>query len=338
MRRDCSGCSACIPARLLDHYLHTAHRAVVLIDPHMEPLELVPARPGVAFAAPATAKQAGIRVHGRAGRDHRRGPAGRGRQLRPPCLAAGLDHEHVLSPLRGWEDNALAQQAALAAACRAGDVNGEAHAVCGLALGYARSGRFGDAVPRFERALGLFDSAGDLVSQARIHNSLIRIAQHEGRLADALEHAAQALILYRAAGHRPGQAAILNDVGYCHARLGDFQQALAYCEQGLAAIREVGDRNGEAATLDSLGYIHGGLGNPGRAAGCYQRAIGIYRELADRFNEADTLVNLGDLWSRAGDSQAARRSWADALAILDEIGHPDGDEVRAKLDGIPPDV
>ena len=66
---------------------------------------------------------------------------------------------------------------------------------------------------------------------------------------------------------------------------------------------------------------------------CYQRAIGIYRELADRFNEADTLVNFGDLWSRAGDSEAARRSWADALAIFDEIGHPDGDEVRARLDG-----
>jgi tetratricopeptide (TPR) repeat protein len=319
--------------RVLDHYLHTAHRAAVLIDPHMEPLELVPARPGVAFTAPATAdaalswftaEQAGIIAAVRLAAE---GSFGR----RAWQLAWTMSTFFLR---RGaWEDNALAQQAGLAAAGRAGDVNGEAHAVCGLALGYARSGRFGDAVPYFERALGLFDSVGDLASQARIHNSLIWIAEHEGRLADALEHAAQALTLYRAAGHRSGQAAILNDVGYCHARLGDFQQALAYCEQGLAAIREVGDRNGEAAALDSLGYIHGGLGDPGRAADCYQRAIGIYRELADRFNEADTLVNLGDLWSPAGDSEAARRSWADALAILDEIGHPDGDEVRARLDG-----
>jgi len=324
--------------RLLDHYLHTAHRAAVLIDPHMEPLELVPARPGVAVAAPATAdaalswftaEQAGIIAAVRLAAE---GSFGR----RAWQLAWTMSTFFLR---RGaWEDNALAQQAGLAAARRAGDVNGEAHAVCGLALGYARSGRFGDAVPRFERALGLFDSVGDLVSQARIHNTLIWIAEHEGRLADALEHAAQALTLYRAAGHRPGQAAILNDVGYCHARLGDFQQALAYCEQGLAAIREVGDRNGEAAALDSLGYIHGGLGDPGRAADCYQRAIGIYQELADRFNEADTLVSLGNLWSRAGDSRAARLSWAGALAIFDEIGHPDGDEVRAKLDGIPPAV
>ena len=324
--------------RLLDHYLHTAHRAAVLIEPQLEPLVLDPAGPGVVLAAPATAdaamswftaEQAGILAAVRLAAEA--GLARRAWQL-------AWTMSTFLLRRGAWQDNALAQQAALAAARRAGDVPGEAHAVHGLALGYARSGRFGDAIPCFERALGLFDSVGDRVSQARIHNSLTWIAEHEERLADALEHAGRALALYRATGHRPGQAAILNDVGYCHARLGDFEQALAFCEQGLAAIREVGDRNGEAATLDSLGYIYGGLGDAERAAGCYQQAVGIYRELADRFNEADTLVSLGDLWSRAGDTQAARRSWADALAIFGEIGHPDGDEVRARLDGIPPAV
>jgi len=324
--------------RVLDHYLHTAHRAALLIEPQLEPLTLEPAGPGVVLAAPARAddamswfeaEQAGIlaavRLAAETGLGHR-------------AWQLAWTVSTFLLRRGAWEDNALAQQAGLAAARRAGDVTGEAHAVHGLALGYARSGRFGDAVPCFERALGLFDSVGDRVSQARIHNSLTWIAEHQGRLADALGHAGQVLTLYRAGGHRPGQAAILNDVGYCHARLGDFRQALDYCEQGLAAVREVGDRNGEAATLDSLGYIHGGLGDTERAADCYRRAIGIYQELADRFNEADTLVSLGDLWSRAGDTQAARRSWAGALAIFGEIGHPDGDEVRARLDGIPPAV
>jgi DNA-binding SARP family transcriptional activator/tetratricopeptide (TPR) repeat protein len=320
--------------RVLDCYLHTAYLAAVLIDPHMEPLALVPARPGVVLGAPATADAAmswftaereGILAAVRLA-------AGAGLSSHAWQLAWTVSTFYLR---RGaWADNALAQQAALAAAIRAGEVSGEGHAVHGLALGYARSGRFGDAVPYFERALSLFDSVSDQVSQARIHNSLTWIAEHEERLADALEHAAQALKLYRAAGHRPGQAVILNDIGFCHARLGDFQPALAYCEQGLAAVREVGDRNGEAAALDSLGYIHHGLGDPERAVACYEQAIGIYRELADRFNEADTLVSLGDLRFRAGDTGAARRTWANALAIFDEIGHPGGDEVRAKLDGI----
>ena len=319
--------------RVLDCYLHTAYLAAVLIDPHMEPLALVPARPGVVIGAPATADAAmswfmaereGILAAVRLAAEV-------GLSSHAWQLAWSVSTFYLR---RGaWEDNALAQQA-LAAAIRAGEVSGEAHAVHGLVLGYARSGRFGDAVPYFERALGLFDSVSDQVSQARIHNSLTWIAEHEERLADALEHAARALTLYRAAGHRPGQAVILNDIGFCHARLGDFQPALAYCEQGLAAVREVGDRNGEAAALDSLGYIHDGLGDPERAVACYEQAIGIYQELADRFNEADTPVSLGDLRFRAGDTGAARRTWANALAIFGEIGHPGADEVRARLDGI----
>jgi hypothetical protein len=57
-----------------------------------------------------------------------------------------------------------------------------------------------------------------------------------------------------------------------------------------------------------------------------------YQELTDRFNEADTLNHLGDAHHDAGDIQAARATWARAVRILDEIDHPDGDRVRAKLD------
>ena len=230
-----------------------------------------------------------------------------------------------------WEDNTLAQQAGLDAARRAGDVRGAAHAVHGLALGYARSGRFGAAIGDFERALLQFESIGDRVSQARIHISLIWLAEREERLADALGHAARALDLYREAGHRAGQAAVLNDIGFCQARLGNYQQAESYCEAALAAVRELGERNWEAATWDSLGYIHAGLGDQERAVACYERAVGLYRELADRFNEADSLDHLGDIQQRGGDAEAARKTWIRALSIFDEIDHPSGDEVRAKL-------
>ena len=53
-----------------------------------------------------------------------------------------------------WNDNARAQHAALDAARRPADTAGEAHASHGLALGYARSGRFADAYPQFQRRAG----------------------------------------------------------------------------------------------------------------------------------------------------------------------------------------
>ncbi len=318
--------------RLLDHYLRSAHSAAMLIEPLLDPLALVPSGSGAVLAEPATAEaamswfmaeHAGIIAAVRLASEV--GLSTHAWQL------AWIVSTYLLR--RGsWPDNTLVQQAALAAVRRSGDVSGEAHAIHGLALGYARSGRFRDAVPEFNNALRLFASIGDRVSQARVHSSLTWIAEHEDRLNDALEHAGQALEFFRAAGH-PGQAMFLNDVGFCHARLGNFSEALAYCEQGLAAVREVGERNWEAATLDSLGYIHDGLGNNQQAIDSYEQSIGIYHDLSDRFNEADTRVSLGDSYLRAGDPELARQAWSDALLIFDEIDHPDGDNVRAKLIG-----
>jgi tetratricopeptide (TPR) repeat protein len=256
--------------RLLDHYLRSAYAAARLIEPHMDPVTLAPADPAAVFTEPAvpedamswfTTEDAGILVAVRLAAEA--GFASHAWQL------AWIVSSYFLR--RGsWEDNTAAQETGLAAARAAGDVAGEAHAVHGLALGYARSGRFEEAVPVFERALGLFGSIGDRINQARIHNSLTWIAERQERLADALGHAAHALRLYRAAGYRAAEGMFLNDLGFCHARLGNYQQAIGYCTQGLAISTEAGERTWEAATLDSLGFIHDGLGDHGRAVGCYE--------------------------------------------------------------------
>ena len=316
--------------RLLDHCVHDAYRAAMLIEPHLDPITLSPAWPGVVVREPATAQDAMSWF-----------TAERPVLLGAVRLAAEAGHARhawqlawILGPFllrRGyWPDNAGAQGAALDAARRAADVVGEAHARHGLALGYARSGHFGEAGPCFLDALAQFEAIGDGVSQARILNSLTWLAERDQRPADALGHAQRALELYRAAGHQ-GQAQILNDIGFCYARLGDYQRALTYCEQGLDAVRAVGERSWEAATWDSLGLIHDQLGDHARAVACYSRAIDLYRELGDRFNEADTLDHLGEAHRGAGDAAAARAVWTRALRIFDEIDHPDGDEVRAKL-------
>ncbi len=324
-------CRDAAVSRVLDHYLHTAHSAALLIEPHFDPLTLIPPSPGVMLGELATADDAMAWL-----------TAEHAALLAAVHLAADADcgtHAWQLAwtlstPFlrRGsWNDNARIQRAAFDAARRDGDAAGQAHAVHGLALGYARSGRFRDAYPYLQDALRRFERVDDQVGQARIHNSLTWLSEREQRPADALGHARRALELYRAAGHRPGQAMVLNDIGFCYALLGDYQQAIAFCEQGLDAVREIGERSWEAATWDSLGFIHRQLGSHARSVACYDRAIRLYRELADRFNEADTLDHLGDAQHNAGDAEAARRTWSHALRILDEIDHPDGDQVRVKL-------
>ena len=52
---------------------------------------------------------------------------------------------------------------------------------------------------------------------------------------------------------------------------------------------------------------------------------------ASGLNEATTLGHLADTLLAAGDPDAARRTWEQALAILDDLHHPDAADVRAKL-------
>jgi DNA-binding SARP family transcriptional activator/Tfp pilus assembly protein PilF len=321
--------------RVLDHYLHTAHSAAMLMEPYLDPIALVPLWPGVIVGEPATADDAmcwftaehatllvAVQLAANAG-----------------CGTHAWQLAWTLTTFllrRGlWNDQAMACKTGLDAARRTGDTVGEAHSLHRLALGYARSGRIRDAYPLFRRALRQFGNIGDHASQAYMHVNLGWLSERQQRPADALSHALRAQDLYRAADHRTGQAMVLNEIGYSHALLGNYQQALTYCQRALAAIQELGARSWEEATWDSLGYIHHQLDNHQQAVTCYQRSLDLCRERANSYNEAGTLDRLGDVHHSAGELAAACRAWTHALRIFDEIDHPDGDQVRAKLHASP---
>jgi tetratricopeptide (TPR) repeat protein len=317
--------------RMLDHYLHTAHSAALLLRPHWDPIAPAPPTPGI---VPERLE----------GHDH----ALAWFTAEHPVLLAAVEQAAAagfeahtwqlawaVTPflLRRayWAEQAVMQRAALDAARRAGDAVGQAYALQALALGEARSGRLDNADTHFRHALHLYADLADPNGQAHAHTCLALVAELEGRPDDVLEHALQALELFRGAGNRFWQANALNGVGSGHALLGNGHQALAYCTQALAVMQELGDREGQAGAWDSLGHAHRRLGDHAQAASCYQRAVDLHRVLGDRYYEADTLASLGDTHHAAGNPDDARSAWWQALGILDELGHPDADQLRAKL-------
>jgi DNA-binding SARP family transcriptional activator len=318
--------------RVLDHYLHTAHTAALLLYPHRHPITLAPHQPGVEpekladygqalawlttelsvlLAAVDQAASAGFDTHAW--------------QL-PWALADFLDY-------RGhWQDQAGTQLVALDAARRLHDRGGEAHAHRALGRAYQQLGRDGDALTHYERALTLFGVLGEHTGQAHTHLNLALVYERQDRHREALRHGQWSLDLYRRATHRAGQANALNTIGWSYAQLGDYREALTLCGQALTLLTELGDRRGEATTWDSLGYAHHHLGHHRQAVTSYERALDLFRELGDRRHEADTLIHLGDTQHAAGDPSSARLTWQQALSILDEVGHPDAVQVRVRLD------
>jgi tetratricopeptide (TPR) repeat protein len=203
-----------------------------------------------------------------------------------------------------------------------------------------RQGHWPDQLAIERAALEAAARRADRPGQARAYRSLARahlmMGQYEQARADfqaALDHSRRALERFPESDpdHHSSRAAALNAVGWYAARLGDHRQALDHCRRALALAQQIGYRHVQAAVWDSLGYTHRRLGDQQEAIACYRHALRLYREEGDRYNEADVLTHLADTRDATGDPGPARDAWRAAVAILDELGHPDADRVRRRL-------
>ncbi|MFD1323054.1 AfsR/SARP family transcriptional regulator [Micromonospora sonneratiae] len=319
--------------RLLDHYLHVSQAADQLLDPYRlaHPITVSEAQPGAAtdgptgysraldwFAVEQDVLLAAVEQAARSGFD------GHAWQL-AAALVTYLDR-------RGhWHDLAAVQRTALDAAQRRADPLGQAQAHRGIAIACTWLGRLQDAYRHYQRDLDLYRESGDRLGEAHTHIGLSWVLSRQGQPQEAIDQTRQALDLYRAIDYQVGQAKALNNLGWFLARVGEHQSALDSCQQALMLHGETGDRHGAALTWDSLGYVHHELGQHEQATHCYLKALDLHRSLGDRYSEAEVLANLGDTQWAADDVDAAQLTWHEALAIFDELGHPDAAQLRLKV-------
>ncbi|WP_249227826.1 AfsR/SARP family transcriptional regulator [Kutzneria sp. CA-103260] len=322
--------------RMLDHYLHTAHTAALLLNPPNDRLSLGEPQPGAVVDELADDEQ-----------------AWRWFTVERPVFAAAIDRAagagfdthawriawsvaNFCIRAGHWTQMVTTQLVAIAAAEREDDPRGQARSLCELGRAYIRLSRYPDAQAALCRALELDEQLGDLIGQARSYNNLGIVSYAQGDHPTALKHGQAAYALFRAAGYRPGEADALNAIGWMQTQLGQHTEALRYCTRALDLHRAVGSRHGEADTWDSLGCAHHNLGEHQRAIVCYHNALDLYEKLGSRHPQADTLIRLGDTHQAAGDVQAARHCWRQALPILDDLHHPDADVLRVRLSEHPP--
>ena len=324
---------AAATTRVLDHYLHSAHAAEAVLAPHRERITL---RRPAAHTLPERFSD-------------QRGAADWFERERPVLLAAAAQHgrhgdgafswqlasvlEMYLDRNGRWQQQRTVQSTAITAAQREGDLLGQAHGHRALGFALSRLGQWEGAGEHLERALRLFRELGDMPGQARVHRYGAFIANRNSRHTEALEHYRLAGDLYRAAGHLNGVASVHNEVGWTYLLLGEYGKAVEECGRSLAIHRETGDRNGEAAAWDSLGVAHRRLGHYDQALASLHRALGMYRQLRDSYLVADTLVHIADTHLAADRTDSAATALRLALDILEDIGHPDAEGVRARLLG-----
>jgi len=324
--------SSAATCRVLDHYLHSAHAADSALAPNRERLEPPAVRAGVTVLRFADQRAAADWL-----------------DADRPALIAAIENdarwgkgEHswrlavaleiYLDRGGRWEEQATVQTAALSAARRLGDLQGQAHTRRALGFVSGRLGRWDEADLHLSRSLELFGRLGDVAGHSAAHRSSAFLANSRKRHEDALDHYRQARALYRASGQRGKEAYVLNEVGWTYILQGRYADALEECRQAIAIHEEYGDRNGAAAAWDSLGYAHHHLHHHDRALECFGKALELYRAVRDRYLEADTLVHIGETHHARGDHARAAHAWRQALDILQDIGHPEAALVRDRLE------
>ncbi|WP_433260444.1 AfsR/SARP family transcriptional regulator [Actinosynnema sp. CS-041913] len=321
--------------RLVDFYLHTAHAADRLLNPHRDPIRLdepVPdCRPHPLADQSAalewiSAEHGNLSAAQRLAADH---------GWHPPVwqLAWALDSFH--SRRGRLPDKVTMWRAGLPAAERHDDpaVRALARRCLGVAAAYA--GSTGEALRHLDQALELAEHIGDRTSQAHIHRALAWAWERQGRTDSALRHATHALRLFQDLDSQEWEAAALNAVGWYEAQQGDYDEARAHCEAALDLARRRRHRQVEAVTRDSLGLIARLTGNHTEALDHYRLAVGLCRDLGHTYDEADVFDGLGHTHFALGDREATRTAWRQALKLY-ETQHraADAERVRQQLDGL----
>jgi transcriptional regulator with XRE-family HTH domain/tetratricopeptide (TPR) repeat protein len=317
--------------RMLDHYLHTAAFAALLLRPGRQPVTPARPSPGTRPERPGDHRQALAWFDAEhqvllAAVAFAAGTGADSHAWQLPCAMSvylyrqGYPHERV-----------TVLGTALAAAVRLDDALGQAVSLRGLGSTCASTGDYDQARAYLERCLSLYQRLGDRMGEAWVQQNLSALAEYQGRYADGLSHSERALWLFRAIGHEAGEAELLNSVAWFHALLGDYQRARDFCEQSLALTARLGGCDVECHAWDTLGYIRLHLGDFTRAAVHFEFALGLCRDYGNRYDEATILTHVGDARHAAGELPQARDAWQQALVIYDDIQHPAAGDVRAKL-------
>ncbi|MEU4742392.1 tetratricopeptide repeat protein [Actinosynnema sp. NPDC023658] len=319
--------------RVVDFYLHTAHAADRLLNPHRQPLQPAlpvdtPHRHELADDATALAwfdaEHINVIAAQRAAAE-----GGRYRTVADLAWALASFHER-----RGYlHDRVVAWQTVLDVCAHLPPaIRVRAHRHLGRA--HTELGHHNTGIEHLGHALAQAEGSDDTTQQAHCHRELGRALGQAGDDRLALQYAVRALELFRTLDNPVGVANALNQAGWCAARLGEYDTARAHCRDALVLHRRHDHLSGTAATLDTLGYVEHRDGHHDRAVHHYEQALELRRELGNTYRCADTLDRLGHPLAALGDHRRARAVWEEALRLYRQQGRDDATRVQRQLDDL----
>jgi len=236
-----------------------------------------------------------------------------------------------LSEGRAWLERALTA-AALGAlgAPGAPTVPAGAHALAcdGAAILAYGQNDHARAATLFERALTLYEQAGDRGGRAAVLGRLGLVALEQGDDARAATLADESLALRREVGDRWGAANALSTLGIVARLHGAYEPARELLHESLALKRALGDTWGMAYALNNLGLAAREQGRAEEARTLHEEALALFQEVHGTPGVADALHNLAMVARDQGNDDRAAELAGQSLSVRRALGDR-GDAARA---------
>ncbi|MFC6094703.1 AfsR/SARP family transcriptional regulator [Saccharothrix lopnurensis] len=233
-----------------------------------------------------------------------------------------------------WPEWIEAFETGLRSARQEHSLTGEAWMLTMLAVAHCDLRNFDQAYEAIRTATAQWRSAAHRWGEGISYIVLGEIHYCAGKFSEAAEACSRAVELIRDFDDIWGMTFAIITLGNSCRRLLRLDEAIVQYERALAMARSGGNRYTEAFALLSIGETKTSLGQSEDGLAHFGRALSIWREIGNRQGEGRTLFAIGTTHCDVEDLAAARRSWRDALAVLDELGDPQAADVRACLDDL----
>lgn len=220
---------------------------------------------------------------------------------------------------------------ALEAARDGGHRPGEAGILSGLGVVNGVVRQYNESRHYLERVLAIQRELGAREGEARAQYNLALAAHNLDDYAGAYEHGMRALEIVRELGMGAFEASVLRALGDICTSMGDHEQALELADAALAIPGPDGRPVDTRFTQHTRGLALLGLGRLAEGIACISDSVEMFFTMGEHYEAADVLSQLGTIHLRQGDGALARECWVRSVRLLTELGHPDADDVRAKL-------
>ena len=222
-------------------------------------------------------------------------------------------------------------EVALEAARASGHRPGEAGILSGLGVVNGVARQYDESRRFLEQVLAIQRELGAREGEARAQYNLAMAAHNLDDCTWAYEHGMQALEIVRELGLGAFEASVLRALGDICTSMGDHDQALRLADAALAVLGPDGEPVDTRFTQHTRGLALVGLGRVTEGIACIRDSVSMFFEMGEPYEAADVLAQLGTIHLRYGDRALARECWVRSVRLLTELGHPDADDVRAKL-------